>query len=246
MELWGTRWGLDDLVREVAKDRSYFDTSGGGVTVSGGEPVLRAAFVEPFLERCRALGMHTALDTCGMCSPSALQRVAAHSDLVLYDLKEIDPDRHSQFTGQSNDRILANLISLGRQMRQHDLPTELWIRTPLIPDATLSEENIKGIGDFISRELGDVVTRWELCAFNNLAADKYHRLGLRWEYEGVALMTRATLDYFEDVGRRSGVDPDIVFGTGRTQMAPVSAKEAADASRVEEQANRPRDAAGSP
>ena len=109
LELWGTRWSLDDLVHEVAKDRSYFETSGGGVTVSGGEPALRTPFVASFLERCRALGMHTALDTCGMCSPSALRALAAHADLVLYDLKEIDSDRHVRFTGQPNEKILANL-----------------------------------------------------------------------------------------------------------------------------------------
>jgi pyruvate formate lyase activating enzyme len=179
MELWGTRWSLDDLVKEVAKDRSYFETSGGGVTVSGGEPALRTPFVAPFLERCRAIALHTALDTCGMCSPSALRSLAGHADLVLFDVKEIDPERHARFTGQTNERILANLIALGEQTRQGELPAELWIRTPLIPGATLSEENIRGIGAFIARELGDVVTRWELCAFNNLAADKYHRLGLR-------------------------------------------------------------------
>jgi pyruvate formate lyase activating enzyme len=218
MELWGTRWSLSDLVTEVAKDRSYFETSGGGVTVSGGEPALRAPFLAPFLERCRALALHTAVDTCGMCSASALRKLAGHADLVLFDLKAIDPERHARFTGHPNEKILANLVGLAEQMRNGQLPAELWIRTPLIPGATLTEENLQGIGAFIARELGDVVTRWELCAFNNLAADKYHRLGLQWEFEGVELMAQADLRHFEDVGRGSGVDPEIVLATGRTRL----------------------------
>ena len=216
LERWGTDWSLDDLVTEVAKDRSYFETSGGGVTVSGGDPALYTAFVSTFLERCRAQGLHTALDTCGMCSKSNLQTLAGRADLVLYDLKEIDPERHTRFTGQSNQRILANLVALAEQMRQSQLPADLWIRTPLIPGATLTEENIRGIGAFIAREIGDLVTRWELCAFNNLAADKYRRLGLRWEFEGVELLREADLNHCEQVGRQSGVDPGIVLATGRT------------------------------
>jgi pyruvate formate lyase activating enzyme len=237
MELWGTRWSLSDLVNEVAKDRSYFETSGGGVTVSGGEPALRAPFLAPFLERCRALALHTALDTCGMCSPSALRKLAGHADLVLFDLKEIDPERHARFTGQPNERILANLVGLAEQTRNGQLPAELWIRTPLIPGATLTEENIQGIGAFIARELGDVVTRWELCAFNNLAADKYHRLGLQWEFEAVELMAEADLRHFEDLGRRSGVDPEIVLATGRARLERTGDAPAASSSLVRERAS---------
>jgi pyruvate formate lyase activating enzyme len=234
LEQWGTRWSLDDLVAEVAKDRSYFETSGGGVTVSGGDPALYTPFVAAFLEHCRALALHTALDTCGMCSKSNLRTLASRADLVLYDLKEIDPERHSEFTGQSNQRILANLVGLAELMRESQRPAELWIRTPLIPGATLSEENIRGLGAFIAREVGDVVSRWELCAFNNLAADKYRRLGLRWEFEGVELLREAELRHFEEVGRKSGVDPDIVIATGRTRLerdgdAPAASPSPTDA-----------------
>jgi pyruvate formate lyase activating enzyme len=243
LELWGMRWSLDDLVHEVAKDRSYFETSGGGVTVSGGEPALRTPFVASFLERCRALGMHTALDTCGMCSASALLELGARADLVLFDLKEIDSDRHVRFTGQPNEKILANLVALGAQMRRDQLPAELWIRTPLIPGTTLADENIQGIGAFIARELGDVVTRWELCAFNNLASDKYQRLGLRWEFEGVELMAEAELRRLEDVARGSGVDPEIVLATGRTRMEKPEHDPAASQTPLDRQAGPVRSAA---
>jgi pyruvate formate lyase activating enzyme len=222
LETLGTRWEVDALVAEIAKDRSYFETYGGGVTVSGGEPALHAPFVIPFLQRCRALGLHTALDTCGMCSTGALRGLTDQSDLVLYDLKEIDPRRHARFTGQSNERILANLLDVAERMRAGLVSAELWIRTPLVPGATWSETNIEGIGAFIARHVSDVVTRWELCAFNDLAADKYERLGLTWPNAGTALLSDEQLRHAEALARRSGVDPAIVRATGPTRMPPRS------------------------
>jgi pyruvate formate lyase activating enzyme len=128
-------------------------------------------------------------------------------------------------------------------MRRGPLPAELWVRTPLIPGATLNEENIRGLGEFIARELSDVITRWELCAFNNLATDKYRRLGLRWEFEGVELMAEAELRRFEELARGSGVDPGIVFATGRTKMERAEDERAASPAPVAEQAGPVRGAA---
>lgn len=218
LELLGVDWQLDDLVAEVAKDRSYFETSGGGITVSGGEPALQPAFVAAFLQRCRSLGLHTALDTCGMCSASALETLAGCADLVLYDVKEIDAERHTRFTGQSNAKILSNLVDLGERMRRNSRPAELWIRTPLIPGSTGTDENIRGIGAFLSQNLRGLVRRWELCAFNNLARDKYRRLGIAWDYEQTELLTAQELRHFAELARASGVDPDIIIATGPTRV----------------------------
>lgn len=221
LELLGVEWRLDDLVAEVAKDRSYFETSGGGITVSGGEPALQPAFVAAFLQRCRSLGLHTALDTCGMCSASALETLAGCADLVLYDVKEIDAERHTRFTGQSNAKILSNLVDLGERLRRNSYPAELWIRTPLIPGATATDENIRGIGAFLLQNLRDLVRRWELCAFNNLPRDKYRRLGIAWDYEQTELLTAQELQHFAELARASGVDPDIVVATGPTRVASL-------------------------
>ena len=221
LELLGVEWHLDDLVAEVAKDRSYFETSGGGITVSGGEPALQPAFVAAFLQRCRSLGLHTALDTCGMCSASALETLAGCADLVLYDVKEIDAERHTRFTGQSNAKILSNLVDLGERLRRNSHPAELWIRTPLIPGATATDENVRGIGAFLLQNLRDLVRRWELCAFNNLPRDKYRRLGIAWDYEQTELLTAQALRHFAELARASGVDPDIVVATGPTRVAPL-------------------------
>lgn len=217
MEQLGTRWSIDGLLREVAKDRSYFETSGGGVTVSGGEPALNVPFVSAFLDGCRDLGLRTAVDTCGMCSTQALISLAARTDLLLFDIKEINPVRHSRFTGHSNEMILAGLDALAEHVRHDRSPPEVWIRTPLIPGATATEENIRGIGALIAARLSDVVARWELCAFNNLAGDKYERLGSDWVFSDTELLTAAELARFEEIACSSGVHPDIVIVTGRRQ-----------------------------
>lgn len=218
MEFLGKPWRVDELVAEVEKDRAYFENSGGGVTASGGDPTVQAPFVEAFLKGCMGRGLHTALDTCGMCSFRALENLLPYSDLVLYDLKEMDPLLHEKFTGSRNERIIENLLSLRDVMRASGRPSELWLRTPLIPGATATEENITEIGRFIAGKMGDTVSRWELCSFNNLCRDKYRRLGLDWTYKSSQLLTREFLDRLTETARRSGIDPRIVQWTGATRV----------------------------
>ena len=110
MELLGKEWSLDDLTNEVIKDKAYFEKSGGGITVSGGEPGMQAAFAGMFLKSLRERGIHTALDTCGLCSTGALDRLLPYSSMVLYDLKEIEAEKHKQFTGEYNYRIIENIL----------------------------------------------------------------------------------------------------------------------------------------
>jgi pyruvate formate lyase activating enzyme len=214
LERLGEPWRLDRLLDEVEKDRAYFEASGGGVTVSGGEPALQAPFVAAFLTGCRQRGLHTALDTCGFCAPGALERILPATDLVLYDLKEIDPERHRKFTGQSNERIFANLLLIRDRMRAQGRPARLWLRTPVIPRMTARQDNIAGLGRFVAENLGDAVERWELCAFNNLCRDKYRRLDMDWACREDALMTAGEMEAFVDAARRAGVAADRVVWTG--------------------------------
>ncbi|HSV85189.1 MAG TPA: glycyl-radical enzyme activating protein, partial [Levilinea sp.] len=211
MEMLGRMVELDALVSELLKDRAYYQSSGGGVTASGGEPTLQAAFTAALFERLQAAGVRTALDTCGLCSRSALEEILPHSDLVLYDLKEMDAARHRQFTGSEPARILENLCWVSEVCAQRGI--ELWVRTPLIPGATASPENLLAIAAFLAGLPGRVA-RWELCAFNNLCRDKYRRLDIVWPYVDTPLLTRAELDGYAGVARASGIDPGIVYATG--------------------------------
>jgi len=214
MEIYGEAWDLNDLVREVLKDKAYFEKSGGGATLSGGEPTMQPLFAKDLLSNFKQGGIHTALDTCAQCPWETLDALLPHTDLVLYDLKEIDADRHKEFTGVSNTRILENLIRLGRFMKEHSLPSELWIRTPLIPGCTATPENLQGIGIFIKEYLGPSVSRWELCAFNNLCIHKYEGLGIDWDFRKAGLLSRGEAERLVSLAKESGVDPKIVHLTG--------------------------------
>ena len=228
MELMGKIWHLDDLVEEVIKDRAYFETSGGGVTISGGEPTMQAGFAGAFLKALRQKGLHTALDTCGHCSREALNQTLPYAALVLFDMKLITPEAHKKFTGHDNKRILDNLLYVANYIRSHVYPSELWIRTPIIPNATANSENISGIGQFIASHLNDVVQRWELCAFNNLCRDKYYRLDQPWAFSDENLLTKSFLDELTDTAKHSGVDPGIVMPTGATRMESSETEEKQD------------------
>ncbi len=134
MELLGTMVTVDELVHEVSKDRTFFETSGGGVTASGGEPAMQPEFVATFLARLQEAGIPTALDTCGLASQQAMSRILPHADLVMFDLKEIDPERHRAFTGQGNEIILDAVRFVSETIKMQTPGTRFWIRTPLIPE----------------------------------------------------------------------------------------------------------------
>ncbi len=218
LEMLGRNWGVSELAAELAKDRAWFEKSGGGVTLSGGEVTMQTEFSVMLLSELQGAGIHTAIDTCGQCAFAALEKLLPHSDLVLYDIKEIDPEKHKRFTGQDNRRILDNLLLLAEKIRQNGNSTVLWIRTPVIPEATEREDNIKGIGRFIAEHLNGVAVRWELCAFNNLCRDKYSRLGLEWRYAGKSLLSMQDMERIAAWARESGVDAQIVSWSGGTRI----------------------------
>jgi pyruvate formate lyase activating enzyme len=214
LEIMGRQWPVDDLVHEVLKDRVYFETSGGGITASGGEAALQAGFVAAFLEKCRSQGVQTALDTCGQVPKSAYEKILPHTDLLLFDMKHMDTGAHRRHTGAGNDRILASLLFIRDWKRANGRPEKIWIRTPVIPGATDSEDNIRDIGAFLARHLPEDVARWELCAFNNLCRDKYLRLGMTWAFHDAPLVTGETMETLAAVARRSGVPEKIVQWSG--------------------------------
>jgi len=220
MTFTGQEWSLDALLHEVLKDKDYYQAFGGGVTVSGGEPLSQYPFVAAFFQRLQAEGVHTALDTCGLAPAAALDAVLPHADAVLFDIKLIDPDLHERFTGHSNAPILRNLATVADTIREvnrerdasHEM--KLWIRTPLIPEATATPENIAAIGHYINGHLADVVERWELCAFNNVCVQKYDKLGLTWTYADTPLMDQDAIDALRDVALATGIPRDTLVISG--------------------------------
>jgi pyruvate formate lyase activating enzyme len=219
MDIYGEDCKPNDLAREVMKDKVYFQKSGGGVTLSGGEPTMQPLFTKELLSAFKQSGLHTALDTCGQCSWETLETLLPHTDMVMYDLKEIDPDKHKKFTGIFNTRILENLIGLGRSMKERGMPSQLWIRTPLIPDCTATPQNIEGIGVFIKEHLGEIVGRWELCTFNNLCTHKYESLGIDWAFKKTGLISHEEARNLASLALDSGVKTEIVHLSGPMRNA---------------------------
>jgi len=222
MEQLGTVWTADDLVTELEKDWAYFQKSDGGVTVSGGEPTVQPEFAAAVMQRLMADGIHTALDTCGLCRRESLERLLPYAAMVLFDIKLIDPSDHAVHTGSGNRVPLENLAYLTAYMQDHLYPRRLWVRTPLIPGVTALESNITGIGRTIAALPAGTVDRWELCAFNNLCRDKYSRLGLDWPFKDTPLLRQGDIDILVKTARRSGVDPQIVHWSGAARLEDMS------------------------
>ncbi len=190
------------LCRELVKDRAYFGRD-GGVTLSGGEALLQEGAVD-LLRLLKAEGIQTAVDTCGMVFPEQLEAALPYTDILLYDLKIMNDAAHTRWTGRGNAMILRNLGTAALWAKGNG---RLWIRTPVIPGATDSEENIRAIGERISAIGG--AERWELCAFNNLCGDKYKRLDIDWAFKNTPLLTRRHMEQLLAVARSTRACEDI-------------------------------------
>ncbi len=168
IEIIGRRLDSAEVVREVEKDRVFYEESGGGVTFSGGEPLAQAAFLAELLDACRERGLSTTVDTCGYAPPEAVSLVAGGADLFFFDLKIMDEKRHDDITGQPNGVILENLRRLVR------LGKKVVIRLPLIAGVNDDESNILATAAFL-RALG-TVTDVSLLPYHALGRNKYRCL----------------------------------------------------------------------
>lgn len=154
------------LVDKAARLKPFFDSSGGGITLTGGEVTLQADFAEEVLQGCRELGIHTAIETCGACSWSRIEQLLPHTDLVLFDLKLIDSEQHRKWTGAHNRQILNNARSIANRNVQ--------VRIPLIPGITDTQDNLEGIFTFMGQSGLNAVA---LLPYNPSSAAKYEWLG---------------------------------------------------------------------
>jgi len=116
--MWGEYWNLNDLFYEIQKDKVYYAQSKGGITVSGGEPTIQSRFILKFLKMCRENSIHTALDTCGYAPDHVYRKLLPYVDLVLFDIKEIDLEKHQKFTSITNDLILRNAIWIASYLKK--------------------------------------------------------------------------------------------------------------------------------
>jgi pyruvate formate lyase activating enzyme len=179
--LGGWQTTVRQVLDEIEKDRIFYDQSGGGVTFSGGEPTLQPQFLEELLAGCRQRALHTTLDTCGWAPETCFAQLADQADLVLFDLKLIDPRAHLRHTGADNRMILKNfrvLTASGKPLR---------VRVPLVPGITDTEENIMALSGFL--HTCGCTAPLDLLPFHATAEMKYQRLGMPNPMAGVTTST---------------------------------------------------------
>ncbi|WP_406292138.1 pyruvate formate-lyase-activating protein [Embleya sp. NBC_00896] len=166
----GRRTDIEEVMGKITACRDFLLATGGGVTVTGGEPLLQAPFVETVLRRCRELGLHTALDTSGFLGARAGDRLLAATDLVLLDIKSFDPIAYRRLTG----RELEPTLAFARRLATTDIP--VWLRFVLVPELTENAAMIDTLAAFAAG-LGNV-ERVDVLPFHKLGAAKYDELGI--------------------------------------------------------------------
>jgi len=185
-EVAGTVMGVDRVLEVAARDEPFYRESGGGVTLSGGEPLLQADFTAALLLALRERGIQTALDTCGHVPWAVLDRVRAHVDLFLYDVKLMDEERHRRFTGVSNRHILENLRALSGQGHR------IVLRLPVIPGVNDDAANVRAVAALAAGlpHLAGVA----LLPYPRIGVDKYARLDRKYRLAGTGVPSRARMD----------------------------------------------------
>lgn len=216
---WDTQGGtlrtVDEILEEIEPYVDYYRSSGGGITVTGGEPTLQAPFVAELFRACKERwGLHTALDSSGFCDPKHAETLLEVTDLVLLDLKHTDSERHAVLTGQPNDRILA----FARHLSERG--SRMWIRRVLVPGWTDGEEELRQLGR-LCRELSGV-EKIEVLPYHRMGVYKWQRLGRTYPLDQVkepgpmdverayrligGMKDDDTGDYGGDTGRRERIE----------------------------------------
>jgi pyruvate formate lyase activating enzyme len=200
-QMIGREMTVVEVLEAVVKDRIFYEDSGGGVTISGGEPLSQPRFLKALAQSLRAAGIHVALDTTGFGCTEHLLAAASFSDLVLYDLKAIDEARHRKLTGVSNRSILENLKAL------NDVHHNIWIRLPVVPGFNDAVEDLEKIAAFVAGLRS--VTLVNLLPFHRSGLHKYERLGWSHSMDGVETPSAALMERAADVFRRLGLPTKI-------------------------------------
>lgn len=192
---------VSDVMDEVIKDYIFYEESGGGVTFSGGEPMLQPDFLLELLIKCSHKGIHTSVDTSGFAPKNDFKRIRNYADLFLFDLKIMDDETHIKYTGVSNKLIHENLVDLSRNNNN------IIIRIPLIPGITDTELNLKEIIEF----LVDLKTirKVSLLPYNEFSESKYKRFNIDYTLGKLEVQSDEKLSYFSNMFKSNGFEVKI-------------------------------------
>jgi len=201
LEICGKEMTVEEALTEVEKDRPFYETSDGGMTISGGEPMAQPEFTIELLRAARAAGLHNVLDTSGYGKPEHLKQAAELTDLVLFDIKIFDPEFHKQATGVDNRQILDSL----RLLMEMEVP--VIFRTPVIPGYTDARENIQAAALLAARMAN--VQELHLMRYHRLGESKWKRLGHEYALEGVGPPTEEAMEGLRELAESQGITAKI-------------------------------------
>ena len=202
-ELLGEKMSVEQLMRIIRRDRRYYDNSGGGVTVTGGEPLYQCRFTRELLKACKAESIHTAIETCGLASWECLESILSHLDLLFYDVKHSDTNQHRKYTGQPNELILSNL-SRAASLFDHG---EIVVRVPFVPGKNDDEQTQTGIFEAVGGLQN--VARVELMPYHRFGMAKYSGLGRRYDLSALEPVHNHELEDVKKLGESFGVEVRI-------------------------------------
>jgi pyruvate formate lyase activating enzyme len=197
--IYGTVKTISDIIFEVEKDYVLYEKSGGGITLSGGEPTSQPAFSAELLKTLKKQGYNTALDTCGHAPWRMLKALLKNVDVILYDVKHMDFNQHKRLTTVSNEIILSNLKKINSQASFR----ELIIRVPVIPDYNDSRKNFMEMSNFFA-DLGNV-SFIELLPYHNFGVHKYTATGRQYQLEEVKSPSAERLNYLRGILEENGL-----------------------------------------
>ena len=191
LNLYGKEVTADEVLLEVLKDKDYYDASGGGITLSGGEPFYQAEFCEELLKLAKQHGLNTCVETCGYVATNVLEKTLDYVDTYLFDFKESNPKKHEEFTGKDNELIIKNLRFLDGKNKK------IVLRCPIIPNYNDREEHFKAIGELCQSltNLAEVVVE----PYHDLGEQKYARLGKNYQVKTKVPSKNEVLTYINEI-----------------------------------------------
>ena len=201
-KLVGKQMTVEEVMQEVRKDMCYYRRSGGGLTVSGGEPYLQPKFTLALMMACREEGISTAIETSSFTDGKNVELLLPWLDVALCDIKHVDDDKHIRYTGQSNKNILENVRKVGLSKS-----TKLYIRIPVIPGFNSTEKEIGDITSYAAQIPG--VRGIHLLPYHRLGETKYNGLGQEYELKGIEPMSPKEMESLLAVAKKTGLDCQI-------------------------------------
>lgn len=198
----GKTISVEEIVEEIKKYRVFYDKSGGGITVSGGEPLLQAEFVRELFTKCKEIGVHTTLDTGGFVAQAELDKVLPHTDLVMFSLKAVDEEVHRRLTGKDNVLILQNLFHAASQ-------TQLVLRYVVIPGVNESDSDLSKLAAIIKQL--PPTAKIDLLPYHTMGKTKWQALKIPYKLNNVPDASQSDMQRVKDYFANAGIKNDYVI-----------------------------------